>query len=716
MRWLFLCLFSCYFFTIWGEDICYHDSSYQLYKDLQTVEKIDKKITDDLALISNYLMQGGYFNMPSARMPKSGDFGLGIAYLPPYRVISINCQYFSRIELTANYWIYHGIYEQTFGKEGFGYDAERAANIKIALLKKEDGIGYLPEISVGMNDFLGSQRFHSKYIVATKEFLDYLFEISMGYGTGRIKGFFCGIGISPFHNFASPFKELTIIAEYDANNYKHHSPEHPCGREVTTPLNVGFQYKIYDVFRLSASSVRGKDFAACVSLNYNFGETKGFFHKYHDPLPYTTPKNSTPLDENRKNEEFAQELAYAFKEQGFDLYEVFLRLDDRNRKQIWMRIVNFKYRTETIVRDRVIHILQSLLPCDIYATEVVIESETLACQEYFFLREDLKKHAEEKISDYELELLSPLKEASSYPSTFDASLLYKKTRKVWTATLMPSLHTYFGSTKGKLKYDAGILGGLNGYIFSDIFYSLQASYIFIANNTDVGDKDRYNPSQMLNVRTDTVRYYQASAFHLEEAYLQKCFNLSHGLYTSFSIGYYEIAYTGCNLEFLYYPVSCNWAVGCEIAPLWKRDYSGIGINHTIRKLHGITPEYVHYKVLCQYFLNIYYIFDPLSLEFKISAGQFLARDKGVRFEMTRHFNSGLDIGVWVTVTNGRDTIGGRSYFDKGFFLSIPFDFFLTKSSKTRINYAMSAWLRDVGAKVTPGRPLYPIVYDERRKF
>jgi hypothetical protein len=712
----YLILFCAPIFPIWSDDIFYNDTTYQLYHDLETVEKVDKKINDDLVIISNYMMQGGYFTMPSARMAKNGDFGLAGAYVPPYRILSASFQYFSRIELSANYWIFHGIYEGNFGHEGFGYDAERISNIKIALLKKDDGLDFVPEIAVGMNDFLGTKRFQSKYIVATKTFTDYLFEISIGYGTGRIKGFFGGIGWSPFHKLSSPFKELTFIAEYDANNYKHHYHEHYASRKVNFPINVGFQYKIYDTLRISASSIRGDDFAASFSFNYNFGETKGLFSKYLDTLLYTTPKNSAPIGQDRKTEEFAQELAYAFRAQGFDLYEIFLRLDDNNRKQLWMKIVNIKYRTEPSLRERIEHVLQSLLPSDIHSVEVVIESETLACQEYLFLQEDLKKHEAGKINDYELTLLSPLKEASSTPSSFDASLIYKRKRKVWTATIMPALHTYFGSTKGKLKYDAGFLAGLSGYVFSDIFYSIQASYIVLSNNKDVGDKDRYSPSQMLNVRTDIVRYYQANTFHIEEAYLQKCFNLSNGWYASLSAGYYEVALAGFNFELLYFPVSANWAIGCEAAPIWKRDYRGIGIAHTIRKLHGITPEYVHYKVLYQYFLNLYYCFDPLSLEIKISAGQFLARDKGVRFDLTRHFNSGLDVGFWVTLTNGRDTIGGRSYFDKGFFLSIPFDFFLAKSSKTRINYAMSAWLRDMGAKVNGGRALYPLIYDERRKY
>ena len=56
------------------------------------------------------------------------------------------------------------------------------------------------------------------------------------------------------------------------------------------------------------------------------------------------------------------------------------------------------------------------------------------------------------------------------------------------------------------------------------------------------------------------------------------------------------------------------------------------------------------------------------------------------------------------------------YRDKGIAFVIPFDFFLKKSSRTMIPYALSVWLRDTGARAATGKRLYPTLDDERESF
>ena len=48
-----------------------------LFEDLATVEKINQQINDALPFYYNYSLIGGYFNMPSARMPKEGMYAIG---------------------------------------------------------------------------------------------------------------------------------------------------------------------------------------------------------------------------------------------------------------------------------------------------------------------------------------------------------------------------------------------------------------------------------------------------------------------------------------------------------------------------------------------------------------------------------------------------------------------------------------------------------------
>src|SRR5262249_29565027 len=158
---------------------------------------------------------------------------------------------------SGNYWIYRGIPDSSFGHLGFGDYAERSANVKLILLRKEDGFSFLPNFAIGWNDFFGSKRFTSFYAVATQEFLSSNLEATVGWGRGRINGFYGGIAWTPWRHSKYFWKGFTFAAEYDANDYKHHSTEHPQGRSIKSRINAGLQLQLFNVFRLSASSIRG---------------------------------------------------------------------------------------------------------------------------------------------------------------------------------------------------------------------------------------------------------------------------------------------------------------------------------------------------------------------------------------------------------------------------------------------------------------------------
>ena len=107
--------------------------------------------------------------MPSARMNEVGTAAAGFAYVPPYRNYAVTIQALERLEFGVNYTNYIGVPDPAMGDLGFGDFTDRGANVKIAMLKKEDGFPYFPEISVGMEDFYGTKRFHAFYVVATKD-------------------------------------------------------------------------------------------------------------------------------------------------------------------------------------------------------------------------------------------------------------------------------------------------------------------------------------------------------------------------------------------------------------------------------------------------------------------------------------------------------------------------------------------------------------------
>ncbi len=191
--------------------------------------------------------------------------------------------------------------------------------------------------------------------------------------------------------------------------------------------------------------------------------------------------------------------------------------------------------------------------------------------------------------------------------------------------------------------------------------------------------------------------------------------MKRGWYGRVALGYFEPAYGGIAAEFLYYPAHQNWAIGLEAAGVLKRKYHGLGFTTEVRKFKRFTPEFVHF-IGYQYFLDLYYDFKPLQLDFKVSIGKFLARDVGARFELGRYYPSGLRFSVWYDWTNAHDNVNGSRYRNKGIAFVIPLDMFLTKSSRTMIGYALSVWLRDTGARADTGKRLLPTLNEERESF
>lgn len=682
-----------------------------MMQDLEIAEEIDAERNDRLPFFYDFSMIGGYFTMPSARMPPMGTFGFGSARPPPYNIYGISFQPFDRIEASVNYRVYKGVTEPNFGKEGFGDDADRVGNIKLGILTPKDGFPNAPCISIGADDFIGTSRFNSQYGVITKEWRTIDLETTIGWSRGRMKGWFGGAAWSPFRKSQLILlKDLSLVAEYDNINYKKHPHEHPQGRDVSCRVNGGLIYVgCWDMLQVSLSTLRGKTIAGGASFRYPLGTTEGFLPKLKDPLPYTSPVDTEPLGVTRPENEFVQELAYAFKDQDLDLSSVYITHCPEGDR-IWMMVINNHYREEQIVRERLQDVLAALVPSNIACITVVMEADAVPTQSYTFRTQDLRRYRVGLICPHELAILAPMREATKPPSK--GTLIYKRKKPVWLFTFRPRVLTFFGSSTGKFKYSVGLLASPEGYLFDQFYYKVQVGYTIYSTMWKIKDVDRLNPSQLPNVRTDTIRYFQNNSISLEKAFIQKSFNLGKGCFCRLATGYFEIAYGGIATEFLYYPVNSDWGVGLEAATVLKRRYQGLAFTQKIRKFHGTHAEYLGF-VGVQYFLDLYYNFKPLDLEFKVMAGQFLAKDKGARFEVMRQFPSGLRLSLWYTLTNGHDKVNGHTYYDKGFAFSIPLDFFLMKSSRTYINYAMSAWLRDVGAIAETGKQLFYTLWEER---
>lgn len=686
-----------------------------LLRDLLTVEYWNERLNEKLPVTYNNLLLGGYWNMPSARMGEEGEVGVGYLEAHPYRLWNLRCQLTDRIEISGNYRIFKGVKDPVLSQHGFGDFSDKGANVKIALFHPEDSYYRLPGLAVGFEDIIGTRAFKARYFVLTQVLIDLHMEVSLGYGQQRMRGWFGGFNWMPFRRSEFPyFRNISLCAEFDATGYKRkHIEPHPECRKQSTHWNAGFKYRLWDHFDFSLGYLRGKEWAFSCSTYYNFGNTAGLIPKIDNPLPYLAPVNIEPIGELRTERILVPDLVYPFRKQGFNLLQAWISIDECGQRQLRLRIVNDTYRVECDVRKQLNNLLAYLIPLNIDTVIVGIDSDGMIIQEYRYLMPYTRLYGEQRMGAYELKILSPLREAT-WPDRTNDQLLYDQKRSLFCFDLMPKNCTYFGSSTGKFKYALGAQALFTGYLPNSIFYSAVLGYIAFKDIGDIKDVDRLNPSQLINVRTDIVRYYQQDGITLDEAYLQKNWNHGKGCFSRLSAGYFEIEYGGVAYEFLYYPLHSRWAVGVEGAVVGKRKVDTLfGFSKTIRKLDGFRPTYRRF-IGSQCFLNLYYDWIEAKIDLRVKVGKFLANDFGVRYEISHYFKSGLRVTLWYTRTNGHDKINGQTYYDKGIYFSMPLDIFYTRCDPGTWGYGMSAWLRDVGASSFTGQELYYMLNDNRK--
>lgn len=667
-----------------------------LFHDLELIGEIHKEVSDRLPFIYNYSTLGGYFHTPSARMDTTGNLAANIIATSSFQIYGVGFQFFDRIQISASYHIYKGTKKQ---------NTDRIANIKLGLITEQDDFTYLPTLAVGVDDFIGIGGVNSPYIVMSKQFLPLNLECSFGWGRKRLQGIFAGISWSPFRKSEKGFlKNLSLIAEYDSSKGESYS--------LKRKINTGLVFSAGDYFQFSIALLREKKVAISGCLQFPLGLNRKT--KPQDPCLYASPVNTEPLGCIRNEQDFSQEMAYALKQQGLDLYRAALQYNAFGDKQLYLKIINTRYREECEVRERIQCVLAALTPSDIKSILLVVEESGVNCQAYCFDRELLQFWYHNQISDSTYHALVPLQEVPECKSCYEEAIIFQRHKPVGTLVIRPRMLTFFGTSNGKFKYNIGAIVSPEGYIKDQLYYKIQLGYS-IASSMQKIIQHQKNPSYLPIVRSDTLSYLRPNRLSLEEAYLQKTWNLGYGWFLRTATGYFEIAYAGIAAECLLYPVNSNWAIGLECATTYKRRYQGIAFTSHVKQLKKTGYVEIPFTGM-QYFLDIYYDCKPLHVDLQVSIGRFLAKDKGVRIELGRYFPSGLRFSLWMTITNGHDRVNGRVYYDKGFCFVLPLDLFFPRSSRNYLGFSMSAYLRDVGARAKTGTSLYDTLYRARYNY
>ncbi len=643
--------------------------------------------------------------MPSGRLDPDGTLRFNMSYAKPYTSIWANATLLPFLE--TNLGVTQIGYVQGFsGDTTYGNYKDKVTGLKLRILDED---GWRPSLVVGAQDFVGTGLFRRNYLAAGKTWGDV--DVTLGYGSKLINGAYGGFRYTP-----SSFNgSWSIVGEYDANDYANHPFSSDTGIARRTPgISYGLEYH-WEWITAAVSNQRG-DLGVSASLAIPL-DRKAWIPKLTEPEPYATVTPRPTVAMWNDDRQYRVKLFQALIRQDFK--DVRIRLAENRRLEL--ALTNSRISKMSRAVGRAVRTALLLSPLDINEIRVTYTSNTLPVATYdFFDLQRLNRYFNGMLQRRELAEFVEIKYASPGPLKDEDrdELMTGLAEPVQTQFLFGEDANFVGLKTEDI--DLNVFG-LRPYIRTYLNGPSAFQYIIDAEATyqrRLADKTFLNASVAVPidetiskgitqpdnttlpvVRSDLPDYRKSHHPRVERLLINDYYHLSERTYGRLSAGLYEEMYGGFGGQWLYVPKRAQWALDVAVDELRKRDFEGRFGFKDYQTTTAIAS--FHYKM-------------PFQSTATIRAGRFLAKDEGARIELKRRFQIGFELGAWYTVTNANDRGGpaaqeGGVYYDKGVFISVPFEPLLTKDTKAVGYYSLSPWGRDPGQLVVSPGDLYSIL-------
>ncbi|WP_324708039.1 YjbH domain-containing protein [Pseudomonas fragi] len=634
----------------------------------------------------------GLLQTPTARMAPAGELSLNANRTDPYSRYSLSLQPIDWLEGTFRYT---AITNRMYGSQALSGNQsykDKAVDVKARLWQESH---WLPEVALGFRDIGGTGLFSSEYFVANKRYknLDFSLGIAWGYignrgdlanplgyfddrfdtrpasktiGDVNTSSYFRGRpGLFGGVAYQTPWAPLSVKIEFDGNDYKNEPQSN--NQVQDSPINIGAVYKLNENIDLTAGWERGNTALFGITLHTNFVSRKAPVKSYDppaQPLPAQVPV--APLEEM----DWAAVSQQLEKNAGYKVERIAQR-----DSELMVYGEQSKYFYTAKGAGRASRILDNTANDEIQWFTMVNKRYDMPVEEISVPRSTFRDVINKEQDLVNLHRTTEVNRATAH---YDKTLYQQK----------PDPFTYgFG-----LGYQQN-LGGPDGFLLYQISAYAEGQYRFTPNTWASGgvsvnllnnyDKFTYDaPSNMPRVRTDLRQYVTTSDVTMPALQLNKAKRLDQDLYGMVYGGYLESMYAGVGGELLYRPMGERWSIGADLNYVRQRDFDqGFGL----RDYRTVTGHVTTYTKL------------PFDLDAAVSVGRYLARDWGTTIDISREFTNGVKFGGWVTRTTASKEEYGEGSFDKGIYISIPFDEMMSVSTMSRANIAWAPLTRDGGA-------------------
>lgn len=652
----------------------------------------------------------GLIQTPTARMAPEGDFSVNYTDNNEYRFWSVSLQLYSWLEATARYTdVRTQLYSEDPGFSGDQTLKDKGLDVKFRLWQESQ---YIPEISMGLRDFGGTGFFESEYITLSKRYNNLDFTLGMGWGylgsAGNTKNPFCDfkssyckrprgfsgqggkIDYQRFFkgpaslfggvNYQTPWQPLALKLEYEGNNY---STDRAGELTQNSRWNFGATYK-WQNFTFDINYQRGDIMGFGVHYAFNMHTATQLKIK---PSPITVPEDRSIIPDVIDYTVLVDNL---FNNAGF----VPKAMQNVNNEFI-LHGLREGYRDDAEATERVGRAIAAQLPENIHTIRVIEYNNSLP--------------QVEKVID-----VAAFVDATTY-SSLEANVSSTYIRQQPDAAVLGlldipedhglgfGLETFwiqsFGNPEHFYMYQGGVILG-SSYRFNNQFSLNGAAKVTILENFDKFNfKVDALDTPLPRVRTYIREYVTRSKVGLDNLYAHWQKELAPAFFAQAYGGYLETMYGGAGAEVLYRPVDSTFAIGFDLNYVKQRSFED-------------DFSFFDYTALTGH-LNLYWqpsFLKDTRLTFNI--GQFLAKDKGINVDFAKRFDSGIVVGAYAAITDVSSQDYGEGSFTKGFYLSIPFDFFSLRPAIGRGNIPWVPIARDGGQPLN--RPVKLIDLTEGR--
>jgi hypothetical protein len=675
----------------------------------------------------------GLLQTPTARMAGEGEFSFVLSRTSPYTNYNVSIQPLPWLEGSFRYT---NVSNRLYGPRSLSGNQtykDKSIDAKVRLWEESR---WLPAVAVGARDIGGTGLFSSEYFVASKRAgpLDFSLGLAWGYmgargdianpfgfisdrfdtrpsqgtGTGKFStnkffrgrpGFIGGI------EYRTPLRWLLLKAELDGNDYKHQPQDN--NQSQRWPVNLGAVLRLNRNVDLTLGYERGEIATAALNLHSNL-KTHVDTPKVADPVPEPVAFRSTAVDAAPTPSGVAGDTAAAEAPPAtrrppaqVDWPEVARTL--RNNAGIDVSRIG-RRGSELVIhgqQDRFFYPAEGVGR----ATRIVdnrvdgsIDWLTVAGERDGLDTVETSVHRPRFIEllDNRTDLDSFRRSVEQDPVTArDEDILYRAPLKRFEGRVSLGYRQNLGGPDAFVLYQ--IYGAASGtFRFSRNLWLDGVLAVNLLNNYDQFKYDA--PSNLPRVRTNIRQYITSSDVTMPEFQLTGTHRLGEDLYGLAYAGMLESMYGGAGGEVLYRPFGERWALGADVNWVKQR---GFNQDFSFRRYHVVTGQ------ATGYFNTGFH-----DVTVAVSVGRYLAGDWGSTVDVSREFANGARMGAYATVTNKSGGSGyGEGSFDKGIYVSIPFDMLLPNSTRNRATLLWEPLMRDGGARLNKRYTLYTLTND-----